>query len=503
MLRPMAILAGRRTAGIPSVGRGLAAALVVGLVVGLLPPTDGLLFALAVAVLLVGMARPLFPLYLLGLAAPLASVREVRVAGVGLSPTEGLVALAAISYALTLAAARERRGQWSRWALPIAIFTLVALISLSWATSLAAGLKELLRWVELGAAFGLVVALVRTSGQARTLISVVLVGALAEGLLGFAQFFLRIGPPSFAIGRFLRAYGTFGQPNPYGGYLAMVLPLAVAVSWTFLLGWLATSPWRDRLQFTPASLRPLAWPLFASFVLLVATAGLAMSLSRGAWLGVTVGLTVMMMAAGRRTLITVLLGLFVAMLVALLGAFDVLPASALERLSSITRYFGVFDVRAVVLSSENWAIVERMAHWQAAWGMWLDHPWLGIGAGQYPILYDDYALPGWADPLGHAHNVYLNVAAEMGTIGLAAYLAMVGSWLVLALTRVRQARGPLDRAIGLGILGMIGSTAVHNLFDNLYVAGMNVQVGILLGLCAAASALDEGARLTTGESRTA
>ncbi|HZQ98186.1 MAG TPA: O-antigen ligase family protein [Chloroflexota bacterium] len=496
----MAALA--RPAGIPvhaSVGLALPV-LVAGLLVGLLPPLFGAALVFGAIVLVIGIARPLLPLYVLGLAAPLGSVREIRAGGIGLSPTEALVVLALLSYGLALLARREADGKLSLWSIPTALFVGVAVLSLSWAPDLVAGVKEVLRWVELAAAFGLVVTLVRSEAQARLLLTIVLVGGLAEGLLGAAQFLLRIGPPGFLIGRFLRAYGTFGQPNPYGGYLAMVLPVALAVAWTFLFGWLRTAPWRDQARLSTTSLRPLAWPLFAGLVLVVVAAGLAMSLSRGAWLGVVVGLAAAMMAAGRKTMAAVLLGLLVVVLVALMGAFDVLPATVAERLSLISQYFGVFDVRSVVLSSENWPIVERMGHWQTAWEMWLDHPWLGVGAGQYPVLYPDYMMPGWADPLGHAHNIYLNVAAEMGGVGLAVYLLMVGSWLVLALRVVRRSARPLARAIGLGVLGVVVASATHNLFDNLYVAGMNVHVGVLIGLVAAAPHLRHPARLGPGES---
>jgi O-antigen ligase len=211
-----------------------------------------------------------------------------------------------------------------------------------------------------------------------------------------------------------------------------------------------------------------------------------MSLSRGAWIGLTVGLLALMMAGGRRSLLTVLVGLFLGSLVALIGAFDLLPAWAVERVASITRYFGIFDVREVTLTSENWAIVERMAHWQAALNMWAASPWFGVGIGQYAVRYEDYYLTGWADPLGHAHNYYLNVAAETGLLGLAAYCLMVLSWFALALRLARRARGPLARALGLGVLGVVAATATHNLFDNLYVAGMNVHLGLLLGLAASA-----------------
>jgi O-antigen ligase len=115
--------------------------------------------------------------------------------------------------------------------------------------------------------------------------------------------------------------------------------------------------------------------------------------------------------------------------------------------------------------------------------MWKDRLWLGVGAGNYPPVYPRYALPLWPLSLGHAHNYYLNVAAEAGILGLAAYLlvwgvALVGAW---------RAAGRALRwqwGVALGVLGVLVHLSVHNFFDNLYVHGMYVQVAILLGILA-------------------
>lgn len=54
---------------------------------------------------------------------------------------------------------------------------------------------------------------------------------------GFYQFFLRQGPEGFIVyGRFLRAFGTFGQPNPYGAFLALIIPIAFAILLVGLTG---------------------------------------------------------------------------------------------------------------------------------------------------------------------------------------------------------------------------------------------------------------------------
>jgi putative inorganic carbon (hco3(-)) transporter len=309
----------------------------------------------------------------------------------------------------------------------------------------------------------LAASLVENRRQATILLAVVLIGGVIEAAVGATQFVLRIGPPSFEImGRFFRAHGTFGQPNPFGGYLEMVLPLALA-----LVAGLARPRW--------------LW-LLAVATLAATAAALAMSFSRGAWLGLAVGLAAMMVAAGPRTLAAVVLAGLVGALVALLGSFEVLPAWASERLQGATRFFGVFDVRQERPDAENWGIVERMAHWQAAYEMWLARPWLGMGIGQYAEAYPDYMLPGWRDPLGHAHNYYLNVLAEVGVPGLAAFLVMVASWFAVAAQRVRGATTPLGRATAIGVLGVLAAVGTHNLFDNLYVSGMNVHLGLLIGL---------------------
>ena len=461
----MAAWAGRvATARRPGAGQlGLVGA--VGVLVGLLPPGLGAPLALGAVLFVVALARPALPVYWLGLAAPIASAREVRVGPVGVSGTEALVTIALVAGGLALLTRRGEAGarEPARWAAPVAAFLLFALLSASWAASLPDAAKELLKWGELAAAFVLVATTIRTVRQVKLLLAMLFVGALAEAALGAYQFFFRVGPPSFEIGRFFRAHGTFGQPNPFGGYMGMVLPLGVAVAL-----WDRSTRWR---------------------VLALATAGacalaMGMSQSRGAWLGAAGGIAALMMAAGRRTMAAVLLGGLVASLVALLGAFEALPAALTTRLAPLTQYFGVFDVRTIVLTPQNWAVVERMAHWQAAFAMWEARPLLGVGIGQYAFRYPDFYLAGWADPLGHAHNYYLNVAAETGAVGLALYLAMVASWALMAL-RLARGRVGLARAIGLGALGVVCATATHNLFDNLYVSGMNVHQGVVLGLVAA------------------
>ena len=45
-----------------------------------------------------------------------------------------------------------------------------------------------------------------------------------------------------------------------------------------------------------------------------------------------------------------------------------------------------------------------------------------------------------------------------------------------------RATSALGRAVAIGILGVLAAQATHNVFDNLWVHSMAVQVALLLGL---------------------
>jgi O-antigen ligase len=160
-----------------------------------------------------------------------------------------------------------------------------------------------------------------------------------------------------------------------------------------------------------------------------------------------------------------------------------IPPSLIQRFADFVPYLGLVDVRGIEVTDANFAVLERMAHWQSALRMWTDHPWLGVGIGNYEPVYARYALPLWPLPLGHAHNYYLNVAAEAGLLGLGAYLLVWGVALLVSLRSLRRSWG-WHWAVALGVFGALVHLSVHNLFDNLFVHGMYLQVTILLGVIA-------------------
>ncbi len=73
----------------------------------------------------------------------------------------------------------------------------------------------------------------------------------------------------------------------------------------------------------------------------------------------------------------------------------------------------------------------RMDLWRSAGAMFLDHPVTGVGPGAYGIGLRSYRDPALArDHITAAHNLYLNIAAEMGVPGL-----LAAGWVILTLAR--------------------------------------------------------------------
>jgi putative inorganic carbon (HCO3(-)) transporter len=447
------------------------------LVVGLLSPVYGASLVAAVATLVFIVAQPVLGLALLTAVIPLTPSGDL-LAGLPVTPADGLV----VALLVTFAASRAIRRQFALtvtgafW--PGVAFIVAMFISAVVAADPATSGKELLRWCETLGVLIVTATLCRTERARITVVSVVLLATIGEAVLGWVQFILRRGPDGFLIGSFLRAYGTFGQPNPFGGYLVMTLPIALGL---VLWQW-------------PRGPRPTGWTIFGmapTFVLAGATAGigviaLLMSLSRGALLGLVAAGLLLLCLFTRKGIVLVAFGLIGSAILVTLGASNVLPGIIADRLSQIWEFIGPFDASRVVPTPENWAIVERMAHWQAAWNMYQASPIVGIGPGGYVQAYPLYRVNDfWTDPLGHAHNLYLNIMAETGFIGIATYLGQWTAWIVVVSAGFRRSRGRFDRALAAGVVASLVGVALHNIFDNLSVHGLETETGLLVGLAAA------------------
>jgi O-antigen ligase len=458
-----------------------------------LPLAAGLV--VGAAALLLAISDPIWAVGAVALALPIQDLAQLPG---GVSFTWAAVALLAGSLGLHTLSRPEQPLRPGRLGL--------ALAGLVWALGLATaltpysqseGLKETARWasallvyVAVVASFDAAPSPAGRRWRALVLVGCLLLGPAGSALVGLRQFVSADGPPSFQIagGQFVRAYGTIGQPNSFAGYMNMAWPLAAGLAL-----WAVGGFWARRS-------RPLASAVLLAALGLGGLVGgaLAASFSRGGWLGAAGGGAMVLISSAlllpprpRRAAIQLIGGAAVVGGLALvLGAGGLLPEALGQRLGSITRNLRLFDVRTVAVTPENFAVVERMAHMQAGWRMLARHPLTGVGPGSYTLAYEATAGPGerpialhpWYASRGHAHNYYLHIAAEAGLIGLAAYGLLLSLLALTAARALRAAQGWLWRGLAVGASGVVAAVAAHNLFENLHVLNLGLQLGAIWGL---------------------
>jgi len=218
--------------------------------------------------------------------------------------------------------------------------------------------------------------------------------------------------------------------NAAGLLFAMSIPLALAV--------LATQkirPWA-------------ALSLAAQFI------GLLLTYSRGAWLGCGVSLLGVGLMDPRFKRSAVALGL-----VGLTAFVAITPLR--DRLLS------------VIHPSADAAIEGRLRYMESAWTVGIENPVLGYGYGRDRLRegvkkeVDDAAEIGF---IPHSHNMYTELLAETGVLGLAAFFWMVGANLLGLIRRARAETSASSRnlyfALAASLLaflvGILGDAPFYN-----------------------------------------
>lgn len=362
-------------------------------------------------------------------------------------PSWGVLALGAAL--VTWPIRRLGTGRWSeRTALDWAVLVLLATVpvglwmSADWPLSLAEASRLLL-------GVGLLYALVNSTALGLPIglaASVVVGGGAALALLGLSGGAQPAGQvlPLPAPPRLL-PWPVQVHANVLATALAMAAPVAAALA----------------LGQRPAS--RTRWAVAAATVLILV--GALFTQSRGAFLGLAAAALAMVALRWRRL---------------------ALPAVGLAAAGVLG--LRLAGVPLVPLLSAG--IPGREEVWLRGLAAVEDFPLTGIGLGLFsrivPILYPFYTLgAGPAVQPNHAHNLYLQVAADLGLPGLVAFGAILLASAAL-LSRVWRSGDATLRPLAWGLAGSLTALAVHGLVDAVaWSSRVSVLLWLILGLVAA------------------
>ncbi len=311
-----------------------------------------------------------------------------------------------------------KKFKLSKITLTLLFLSLFSFASIIWAPD-----KELALFsaVKLSFAIAFFFVILNTKINWRKLMFVFIFTAMLQGAFGLWQFFNQYSPANKYLGisehktttigtsvvhtvgekaedyrRWLRSYGGFSHPNILGGFLAIMLIFIVNI-------------YSEINEKEEPTFKDLYIRLFLLFSLIAIFAGMITSFSRNAWL--VAGLS------------------FLAFFII---HFKDRKESLLKTsfIFSVILIFFIINFSNLFLSRftlnnhlEIQSIEERVKYTQQAKDLIKDHPWFGVGIGNYTLA--DYnklqkKLPAWYyQPV---HNVFLLIIAELGIIGLLLFL---------------------------------------------------------------------------------
>lgn len=188
-----------------------------------------------------------------------------------------------------------------------------------------------------------------------------------------------------------RMTGPYGDPNPYAQVLVVVVVLAF-----------------ERF----INERKTLLRLFAAWAMVVSVLTIFFTYSRGSgFLNLIFTMGVFVLFSRKRMLAPLLVLLVLGGIVA-----QFLPGTYLIRIFTLSE----------LLPSKSGQITDasflhRLNENTASWNMFLDHPFVGVGIGNFPNTYVDYSITGgFSASLGPvaAPSLYAEILSEQGLLGL-------------------------------------------------------------------------------------
>lgn len=439
---------------------GLVSFMAIAVSVGLRDAWAGVLVLALSSGIILGMLNTPVMLAVLAASIPMQSIVTLDVAGRSLTATQICVLSLLTGWGITCRGARVPLDGLA-WAYAAVSLTLG--VSLVTSADVPGWMSAMYQWTICLVVFLIARTELETIQDVLAIVFGTALGVALVSAYALVQVITRDGPPSFVVNGVVRAYGTFGEPNPLAIYLELTLPLMLATAVFSLIR-----------PESPILAGPHLWAMVGASAL--GTIVLALTQSRGGLLGFGCALTVIVMAMPPRFR-AICSGMLAVSLVGI--AFSPARDLVFGRFALlIDRPGGRTDVTA-----RTWAADERRAHWGAAWNMLVSHPWTGIGAGDFSDEFRRYT-PEWRFRIsrGHAHNGYLQLGAMAGTPGLTSFVVWTLTGLVSVVRAITSPRDPHCRDIAVGCLAVVVAFIVHSMVDYLNVLSLGLQLALILAI---------------------
>jgi O-antigen ligase len=332
----------------------------------------------------------------------------------------------------------------------ILLFTFLTALSLFFAIKPELGIRKMFYYISVIPIFFIGADIFREKITRETGLKILILSGLLGALVGIAQF----------VSQFIFGLG------PVLGFFRKLAPFFLGQSFSELVAqsssWLVNISGRTTLRAFGLFPDPHVYSFFESLIFFVAlgyfigakkgqekvfsavalvcmASTVSLSFSRGAYLGVVVGMV-----------------FFVALLLFKKGwlAKSLLISGVLLIIILTTSRTAIFTRLSSSFNLREGSNSERIKNWEQALKITRDYPLTGVGLGNYAALINPGA--GGRSSI-YAHNSYLDIAAETGVVNALIFT------LIILFTIIRQIK--FGSPVNLGIAAALVYFLAHSFFD--------------------------------------
>lgn len=315
-------------------------------------------------------------------------------------------------------------------------FLTLAVFSIFFSNNLSWSIRKLLFLLSIAPIYFIAIYLLDTKRKQRAAIAFLILGASLAAFLGIfqflAQFIFGIDPvyaflakniipfflgnsfskavlayPSWLVASegatYMRALSVFPDPHMFSYYLGMLIPWSIAL-------WATSSPPHQQFYINNnSSFKIFCWcggmqrKVFFTFSALLIAADV-FTFTRGSYVALIASSLMILPLVSKKIAKKLVIGIAVFLLLLIVA-----PHNAVSG-----RLISSFDV-------QEGSNKERVANWKQALTIIVKNPF-GVGIGSYSLAVDPATT--YREPI-YAHNLYLDIAAELGIVSVLFFVAIL------------------------------------------------------------------------------
>ena len=293
----------------------------------------------------------------------------------------------------------------------------------------------------------LIVACAKTRHSVNMLITGFVIAAAITGLVGMYQVFTGYRTHGAWLDMILfvdiglRLPSTFGNPNVFGTYLLLAIPVTAGCV---------------------VYAKKLVLKLAALGITGLLLANLLATYSRGCYVSLAIGALAFVLIIRKE--------LVVAFIPALLGVLLILPTTVVARIASIANF-------------EDTSTAYRLNIWRGSLRMLADFWPAGVGQGEYAfnMVYTYYSLGAIVTP--HSHNLFMQIFIETGIVGFLVFIGVLACFFRAHANFVRRTKELRLKVFSASFVAAAVGFLAQGMFDyNFYNYSVRLAFFMFMGI---------------------